>query len=47
MIQHLEWLCTHLDFEDPFDATVFAIACLAFWLQAQLRELLFDAPFDP
>jgi len=46
-VQHLEWLHTHLDFEDPFNATVFTIACLAFWLQAQLREPLFDAAFDP
>ena len=46
-IQHLKQLHTCLNFDDPFDAAVFAIACLAFWLQAQLGELLFEATFDP
>ena len=46
-IQHLECLCTCLNFDDPFDATVFAIACLAFWSQARLGELLFDSTYDP
>jgi len=36
-----------LDFDDPFDATVFAIAFLAFWSQACLGELLFKKGFDP
>jgi len=46
-IQHLNMLHTHLDFEDPFDVTIFAVACLAFWSQARLGELLFDNAFDP
>jgi len=46
-IQHLECLCAGLDFDDPFDTSVFAIACLAFWSQACLRELLLDKAFDP
>ena len=33
-IQHLEYLCICLDFDDLFDAAIFDIACLAFWLQA-------------
>jgi len=46
-IQHLEWLCISLDFFNPFDAAVFTIACLSFWSQAHLGELLFSAAFDP
>src|SRR5882724_4660157 len=45
-IQHIECLCTSLDFEDPFDATVFTVSCLAFWSQAHLGELLFEKSFD-
>ena len=46
-MQHLEQLCTCLNFDDPFDAAVFAITCLVFWSHAQLGELLFEATFDP
>jgi len=46
-IQHLECLRNDLDFEDPFDASVYALACLAFWSQARLGELSFDNAFDP
>src|SRR5882724_8533983 len=46
-IQHLECLCSGLNFDDPFDASIFAMACLAFWSQAHLGELIFDNSFDP
>jgi len=46
-IQHLEWLCTGLDLNDPFNTSMFAMACLTFWSQMHLRELLFEFNFDP
>ena len=46
-IQHLKCLRSGLNFGDPFDASVFAMACLAFWSQAHLGELIFDNAFDP
>ena len=46
-IDHIRSLRRHLDFTDPFEVTVFAIACVAFWAQACLGELIFDGSFDP
>jgi len=46
-IQHLECLHASLDFDDPFDASIFAMACLTFWSQVHLGELIFDKTFDP
>jgi len=46
-IQHLECLHSGLNFYDPFDASIFAMACLAFWSQVRLSELSFDKYFDP
>src|SRR5882724_11196875 len=46
-IQHLECLHSGLNFYNPFDASVFAMACLAFWSQAHLGELIFNNSFDP
>ena len=45
-IQHLECIRKCLDFEDLFDVTIYALACLAFWSQARLGELLFENQFD-
>ena len=45
-INHLHILLEHLDFNDPFDSAVFAIACVAFWSQSCLGKLTFDGPFD-
>jgi len=47
MIQHLECLCHDLDFDDPFDVSVYTLACLAFWSQARLGKLSFENVFDP
>ena len=46
-IDHLRSLRRHLDFTDPFEVTIFAGACVAFWAQARLGELIFDGSFDP
>lgn len=36
----LQLLQTHLDLDNAFDAAVFACACIAFWCQCRLGELL-------
>ena len=46
-ISHLRSLLHHLDFTDPFDVTIWAIACVSFWAQARLGEVTFDGDFDP
>ena len=44
-IQYLECLHNNLDFEDPFDASVYSLTCLMFWSQAHLGELSYDNAF--
>lgn len=41
--------CLHhnLDLADPFDVTVFACACIAFWCQCRLGELLPSSSISP
>ena len=46
-IDHIRSLRCHLDFTDPFEVTVFAVACVMFWAQACLGKLIFDGMFDP
>jgi len=47
MIWHLKCLCNGLYFNDPFDAAMYALACLRFWSKAHLGELTFNNDFDP
>ena len=47
LIQHLECLCSDLDFDDPFNVSVYALAYHEFWSQACLGKLSFENVFDP
>jgi len=46
-LQHLQALRKNLDLTNSFDASVFAVACIAFWSCCRLGELLIDTDFDP
>lgn len=48
-VEHLNCLRTHLDLTDSFDASVFAVATIAFWSCRRLGKLLIPSPttFDP
>jgi len=39
-LEHLDALRRHLDLTNSFDATVYAVACVAFWACCRLGELL-------
>ena len=47
MIHHLHVLKQDLDITNMFDATIWAVACIAFWSQCRLAEVCVDLAFDP
>ena len=44
---HLQCLRKHLRLTNTFDAAVFAAACVAFWGQCRLGEIIPDGRFNP
>jgi len=46
-LAHLNVLHRALNLANTFDASVFAVACFAFWCQCHLNELCIDSTFDP
>ena len=47
MIDHLRTMKSNIQLSNPFDAAVWAIACIAFWSQCRLIELCVDGLFNP
>ena len=46
-LAHLKALRACLNLNDTFDATVFAVATIAFWCQCRLGEVCVDICFNP
>ena len=46
-IHHLHILSRHLDLSNTFNASVWAIATVAFWCQCRLNELCIETSFNP